>query len=290
VGGAVSRLKRLLVRGTSQPVFGLSAQATAFNGALLAYLAALAREVGALERQLRAERTAAEDARADAAALRAELAEALAALQGLRGDVATLTDAALPARVARLERGAGPVRLRLEATEDDPGREARAARHAASFGDGPVLHAGAGSGWALAAIGARASGVEADPELAAAAAAEGRDVRHGDPLAILAGLPEASLGGVLVTDLVERLDGSGLTALAGAVARALAPDGAVVVEGRHPAGVAADPDFWRDPDRIRPLHPDAVRMALEGAGLGTTRVETEPEDGAPRRYAVHARR
>ena len=108
VGGAVSRLKRLLVRGTSQPVYGLSAQTTAFNGALLAYLAALAREVGALERQARAERTAAEDARAEAAALRAELTEALAVVEALRGDVATLADAALPARIARLERGAGP--------------------------------------------------------------------------------------------------------------------------------------------------------------------------------------
>ena len=84
--------------------------------------------------------------RAEVAALRDELSEALRAVGAARAQVARLADAALPERVARLERGpavAGPPRaapgpagasgslsLRLEATEEDAGRGARLAAHA----------------------------------------------------------------------------------------------------------------------------------------------------------------
>lgn len=304
VGRVVSSIKRLLVRGASQPMYGMSARSTAFNAALLSYLATLARAVSALERSARAERAAAEAAREEASALRAELAVALEAVAEGRLHVARLVDAALPERVARLERGpavAGPtpepplptgtgaLRLRLQATEPADARAARLAMYAEALGDGRIVHAGAGSGWALAALGPGAEGVEGDAELVAAAGAEGHIVRHANPIAYLAALAPGSVSGILVTDLVERLDGSGLAALAAATARAVAPDGLVVVEAHDPEA-AADPSFWRDPDRLRPLHPDAVRMVLEGAGLGETVVVPDPAEAAgPRRYAVHAR-
>ena len=311
VGGAVSRLKRLLVRGASQPMYGMSAQATAFNGALLAYLSSLAREVSVLERQVRTERQEGDAARAELAALREELARSVRTVADAHAAVARLADAALPERIARLERlpaqeaeaptaptsGSGSLRLRLEATEDDAGREARLAGYAEAFVGRAVIHLGAGSGRALAALGADAEGVESDRELAAAAAAGGRPVRHADPVAHLATLAPGSVDAVLVTDLVERLDGAGLTALAGGIARVLASGGVAVVEGHHPNGVGDDERFWRDPERLRPLHPDAVRMALEAAGLATTGVTLHPAAGSesgssdePRRYAVHATR
>jgi hypothetical protein len=311
VGGLLSRAKRLLVRGTSQPMYGLSAQATAFNAALLAYLASLAREVAALQRQVRAERDAAEAARADAARLESALGAALDDVAAARAVAKRLADAALPERVARLERGSatasgapagaparstGSLRLRLEATEADPGRSERLEAYGRRLGRaGPrIVHAGAGSGLTLAALGEGAVGVEGDAELAAAAAAERRPVRHADPVAYLAALDPGSIDGILVTDLVERLDDERLVALSIAVERALAPDGVAIVEGVHPAGLGADGDFWRDPGRRRPVHPDAVRMALESAGLGSTSVEEHrAQDGdrsPPRRYAVHAAR
>jgi hypothetical protein len=324
VGGAVSKLKRLLVRGTSQPVYGLSAQATAFNGSLLAYLSSLAREVAALERQMRAAYEQAELASTAATDARARLAAAEERLARLDG-------AAIPERLARLERpapegAAGPVppaaplpaggpgdtvRLRLEAVESGPGTARRIAGYAAALAEcGPVLHLGAGSGRGLEALGEGAEGVEADAGLAAAAAAEGRAVRHADPVAFVAALAPGSVGGILVTDLVERLDGPGLAALAAGIGHALAPDGRVVVEGWHPASLwAVGEEFWRDAGRRRPVHPEGVRIALEAAGLGATSVELldAPDgDGAgesgplaervagalfgPRRYAVHAGR
>jgi hypothetical protein len=306
VGGVVSQLKRLLVRGASQPMYGMSARATAFNAALLGYLSTLAREVGALERRVAAEQAAAEEARAEVAALRAELSAAVDAAASAGASVARLTDAALPERMARLERGpaagspppaaapapTGALRLRLEATEADPGRDARIDAHAAAFPGARVVHAGAGSGWALERLGPEAEGVEADGELAAAGQAAGRAVHHADPAAYLAALAPESLDGVLVTGLVERLDGTGVRVLLDAAARVVRPGGAVVVEGWLPAA-AAHPTFWRDPERRRALHPDAVRMTLEGSGLGTTRVIEHPgadPAAGPSHYAVHASR
>lgn len=312
VGGAVSRIKRLLVRGASQPMYGMSAQATAFNGALLSYLSSLAREVSVLERQVRAEREQGDGLREELAGLRAEVARSTEAMAEARAAVAHLADAALPERVARLERlgpaepGAaapaptspsGSLRLRLEATEDDGGRERRMAAYAEAFGGRAVLHLGAGSGRALEALGEGAEGVEGDGALAAAAEGAGRRVRHADPVAHLALLAPGSVDAILVTELVERLGGGALTALAGGIARALAPGGIAIVEGHHPNGVAEDLLFWRDPDRLRALHPDAVRMALEAAGLATTGVTLHPAAGResgssdePQRYAVHAAR
>ena len=309
VGGVVSRLKRLLVRGTSQPVYGLSAQATAFNAALLGYLSSLAREVAALERQVRAEREAGEAARAEVERLAAEAEAARVALAEARAQVERMADAALPERIARLERGPAPapaaapapaggaLRLRLEASEEDPGRRARVEGYARALGAaGPrIVHVGSGSGRSLPLLGEGAEGVEPDGELAAAAAADQLPVRHADPVAYLAAIPAGSVDGILVTDLVERIDGDGLVALAGAIGHALAPGGVAIVEGLDPAGLGDDGAFWRDPGRRRPVHPDAVRMALESAGLGSTTVE---EHGAPggagaaaaRRYAVHAAR
>ena len=313
VGGVVSRLKQLLVRGASQPMYGMSAQATAFNGALLAYLSSLAREVSMLERQVRAERAEREAARAELAALRRELGDAVETVSEARAAVAHLADAALTERIVRLERLAmpapeggaprapasstGPLRLRLEATEDDAGRDARFASYAEAFGGRTVLHAGAGSGRALAALGPEAEGVEGDGELAAAAAAEGRRVLHADPVVYLASLAPGSIEAILVTDLVERLTGDDLTGLARGISSALAPGGIAIVEGHHPSGVGDDLLFWRDPDRLRALHPDAVRMTLETAGLATSGVTLHPvagrESGSadePLRYAVHATR
>jgi hypothetical protein len=332
VGSLISRAKRLLVRGASQPMYGLSAQATAFNGALLAYLSSVAREVAALDRQLHAVHEASEASSAEATRLREDVARVLDRVEASDAAVARLADAALPERVARLERapaaaappaaatgpppaatGGDPVRLRLEATGSDEATARVAAYAETLVGHGPVLHLGAGSGRALHLLGDDAEGVEADAELAAAAAAEGRAVRHADPVAFLGALAPGSVGGILVTDLVERLDGPGLVALAAAVARALAPEGHAVVEGLHPAALwAMGDEFWRDPGRRRPLHPDAIRMSLEAAGLGATSVDLldAPEAlrldpaamGAlapvaervndalfgPRRYAVHA--
>lgn len=279
VGGIVSRVKRLLVRGTSQPIYGLSAQQTAFNAALLSYLSALGREVGAVSRRLEEERARNAELRESVDRLAWELRRAEAGLQQRVGLLEQASrDGGAPAT-------AGTLRLRLEAAEDSPGRRAVLEGYARALaGDGRrVVHIGAGSGQALHLLGEDAEGIEQDAGLAAAGAAAGRRVRNADPVAYLAAVAPRSIDGILVTDVVERLDGEGLAALCTAIARALAPGGAAIVEGRHPANTD---DVWRDPDLRRPIHPETVRIALEAAGLTVRAVDG---DGAGAgRYAVHA--
>ena len=72
-------------------------------------------------------------------------------------------------------------------------------------------------------------------------------MRHADPVAFLAAVPPGSIDGILVTDLVERIDGEALVALAGAIEHALAPSGVAIVEGIDPAGLGEHGAFWRDP-------------------------------------------
>lgn len=60
IGWVVTRVKRKLVRATSQPGFLLAAQANAYHAALMAYMGRLARELTTLRQALQEARAAAE--------------------------------------------------------------------------------------------------------------------------------------------------------------------------------------------------------------------------------------
>lgn len=300
LGPLVAKVKYRLTRAVSQPLYAMTSQASSFNIALVGYVARLGREVAALRAEL-------DSTRADAgrAARRAEtLAEALQRTERRLAEaetrLAALRAEGLHERLARLERGAatGPPALTVAAETPPPGGvlgvmlEARdwseddVERWSAALADaaGPVLHVGAGSGRALARLGAGAMGVDDDRELAAAAAREERAVTCADPVEFSAALGPDTLGGALVTGLVERLDAGRLAALAAGLARALRDGAPLVVEGIDPR---APDELWRDPRRTRPLHPDAVVAVLEAAGM-TIREVRGPDEHGPARYAVHA--
>lgn len=95
LGALVTRVKRTLVRGVSQPGYSLAAQANAYHGALMAYLGRMAREITAL-RQSVAQATAAAE-RATYVAQEAEI-ERQRDLGQLQGRVEELAD-----RIAALE-------------------------------------------------------------------------------------------------------------------------------------------------------------------------------------------
>jgi hypothetical protein len=312
VGGLITRIKKILVRGASQPMYAMAAQSSQYNATLLGYVSQLAREITTLQRQV-------EQAQRDAQEVRHALAEGdverqrdlgqvagrveevadairaqLSRLDSAERTVEGLAGAALPERVMRLEDGtrqpvevdatgkrrapsAGSLaRLRLAASEArDPVAQKRWAHYATSLGDAlPLLLLGAGVGAALSSFPEGTQGVEGDGELAATAGREGRRVHHADPATYAADMEPGSLRGVLVTDLVERLDGQNLTTLARSIARALAPEGRVIVEGLNPAALwTLGEEVWRDADRLRPVHPDALRVTLEAAGLRVDKVE-----------------
>lgn len=137
----------------------------------------------------------------------------------------------------------------------------------ASAADGPVLHAECGAGeLALGLPGDRpVEGVEPRSAIAWTATERGLQVH---PLAVqdhLAGLPPATLGGLVLSGVVDRLAPDELPGLVDLATGRLAHGGALVVIGTDPTasrlGPAAD-----DLLPGRPLHAETWALLLERAG------------------------
>ncbi len=301
LGPLVGQVKRRLTRAVSQPLYAMAAHASTFNAGLIGYAARLGREAAALRRDLDATRAEAGATAARAEGLERALADTEARLATAEEIVARLRAEGLHERLARLEHAAPPTaRAPVAVPEDAPPTEgllgliieardwsdADADRWAALLAGstGPVLHVGCGSGRGLAALGSQATGVDEDPEVVAAGVREGRPVVCADPVAHAAALEPGTLGGALVTGVVERLGATRIDALTRALARALADGAPLVIEGMDPGDLSVlAGEVWRDPRRLRALHPDAVVALVEAAGLGVARVERDAG-----RYAVHA--
>ncbi|WP_199430725.1 hypothetical protein [Qaidamihabitans albus] len=103
----------------------------------------------------------------------------------------------------------------------------------------------------------------------------GLTVSEGDPLDLLAGSAQRSLGAVTAFRYVERLEPTALARFVDLAATALQPGGILVAETR-----AASPDFHLDPFARRPAHPDFLRFLAEAAGFATAEIrqaDTVPE-------------
>ncbi|MGQ0520653.1 MAG: hypothetical protein ACT4PX_05830 [Actinomycetota bacterium] len=173
-------------------------------------------------------------------------------------------------RVDALEKVA-PARLRADtltvARGLDAARWAPVVLAALDGVRGRVLHTECGDGALvaqLAGAGLDAYGVE-PVELAPAAGAE---VRADEALSHLAALPDAALGGLVLSGCVDRLPAGALLELADLAAAKVAPGGTVVV-------VSADPRAWArshpavevDLAPGRPLRSETWCHLLEGRGL-----------------------
>jgi O-antigen chain-terminating methyltransferase len=100
---------------------------------------------------------------------------------------------------------------------------------------------------------------------------KGLHVEHADAFALLRELPEGSLGGVFCSQLVEHLPAGRVLELLRLVHRALGDGAPLVVETVNPECVLALMNFYLDPTHVRPLHPKAMQLLVEG--LGFDRVE-----------------
>ena len=136
---------------------------------------------------------------------------------------------------------------------------------------GPIADLGCGRGEFLQVVrerGLRAYGVEVDAESARACRALGLDVREQDLFEHLQGLPEATLGGVFCSQVVEHLPPDVIPTLMRHVERALVPGGMAVFETPNPATFATHVhSFWRDPTHVRPVPEPALSFAARTAGL-----------------------
>jgi 2-polyprenyl-3-methyl-5-hydroxy-6-metoxy-1,4-benzoquinol methylase len=138
-------------------------------------------------------------------------------------------------------------------------------------GRSDVLDIGCGRGELLSvfkASGIRARGIDANNDMAAIARERGLEATHADALGYVASLPEASLGGVIATQVVEHLEPSYLMRLLDAAARALQPGAPIVLETINAAcWLAFFSSYIRDFTHVRPVHPETLQYLLRASGF-----------------------
>jgi SAM-dependent methyltransferase len=138
-------------------------------------------------------------------------------------------------------------------------------------GASDVLDIGCGRGEFLAALkqaGIAARGVDANGEMAAAARDRGLDAVHADALAYLEGCGDASLGGLIATQVVEHLDPAYLTRLLATAFGKLRSGAPIVIETINAAcWLAFFSSYIRDLTHVRPIHPDTLQFLLRASGF-----------------------
>jgi hypothetical protein len=153
----------------------------------------------------------------------------------------------------------------------------------------PVLHAECGDGRVLQAL--ASTGLEvrgADPRLSARSRGDTSIVAAG-ALEYLGATPQASLGGILLTGIVDRLRPGAARALAELAARCLVPGGIVVLVSARPELVVAMDPVAADLASGRPMHPVTWCHLLAYFGLSELTV-FGPDAAEPEVFAVSARR
>lgn len=155
---------------------------------------------------------------------------------------------------------------------------------------GRICHAESGSGGLLdllAGAGFDAYGVDPRAELVDGSREQGHEVRWEDALSHLRELEPESLGGLVLSGAVDRLDRSGQLELARKAASAVVRGGVVVVVGETPTSWL----YRQGPDAVaadlapgRPLHRETWEWLLSSEGM---RVEGQ---GDQEGFVVTARR
>lgn len=150
-----------------------------------------------------------------------------------------------------------------------------------------VLDIGCGRGEFLELLreaGIPARGIDADPAPVRCCQDKGLDVICADALTALQQTPPASLDGVFCAQVIEHLPTADMLRLIELAARALRPDGVLVVETLNPESLLVLYRwFWADPTHERLVHPDTLRSIFTAAGLRDIELRfVPPPEGAVR--------
>ncbi len=138
-------------------------------------------------------------------------------------------------------------------------------------GRSQVLDVGCGRGEFLAALkaaGISARGIDTNAEMVAVARDRGLEATHTDAVSYLRSLPDASLGGLIATQVVEHLEPSYLMRLLDEAARALLPGAPIVLETINAAcWLAFFSSYLRDFTHVRPVHPETLQYLARASGF-----------------------
>ncbi|MGQ0743368.1 MAG: class I SAM-dependent methyltransferase [Acidimicrobiales bacterium] len=284
VGPAVRLAKKVVRRGLRWYINPILGQQSRFNHAVLDLVERLqlhTERLATVESQQRRHESAGTESRLDA--LRADV-EALTAALAVAAAATTAgdADAGAGAEGAGGEPSGGLVpsarrALKYRAFED---------RHRGSLADittllahyvplysgcRRVLDVGCGRGEFLTVcrdnrIGAY--GVDSDESMAEAARGAGLEVVLSDAVAHLRSLSPGDIDGVFASQVAEHLDTATLMRLLEVAHRKLAPGGVIVLETPNPESLFIFAAFFYvDLTHIKPIHPEALRWALEATGF-----------------------
>ena len=127
-------------------------------------------------------------------------------------------------------------------------------------------------------IGAR--GVDTNSEMIALARERGLDVVQADARTYVQSLPDASLGGVISSQVIEHLEPSYLIELLPIIFSKLRPAAPIVLETINPAcWLAFFSSYLRDFTHVWPVHPETLQYLLQASGFA--RVEIRYTAQAP---------
>jgi len=279
-GGPKGLLKRLLRKLMRWYVEPLAADQRVYNSSLLKLVDALSE---------RADAAAGSNERAQQ--LLRELEERLTRVERRGGSgvaaAPPATVAAQPAAAALPDYFAFESRMRgsVDAIRD------RQRRYVADFREAaPVLDVGCGRGELLQLLreaGVEARGIDADADMVAYARGEGTDVEQADLVEHLEGLPDRSLGGIFMGQVVEHLPPSVLVRALELAAAKLRGGGLLVAETINPLSPLALRHYFADLTHAQPLVPETLQLLARQSGFTATEIRylnepadrlTEPDD------------
>ncbi len=136
---------------------------------------------------------------------------------------------------------------------------------------GPVLDIGCGRGEFLGLLkeaGIQASGVDTNQEMVRHCRAKGLETSSADGLVYLKGLPDQTLGGIFLSQVIEHLEPEVLRELVRVSFSKLRPEGILVAETINPQCLSTlSGAFYLDLSHKNPIHPEAARYLWESLGF-----------------------
>jgi SAM-dependent methyltransferase len=138
-------------------------------------------------------------------------------------------------------------------------------------GAADVLDIGCGRGEFIGMLrdrGISARGLDANLEMVAVCRDRGLDVAEGDAVGYLLSLPDASLGGIIATQVVEHFTSDYLLRFLEVAYHKLRPDSTIILETLNVDSWSAFfGPYLRDITHERPIPPDTLRFLLEASGF-----------------------